>query len=209
MKANLFDAAFPFMELLQRQAGTLQKAVKELESILARLSTAPEKCAGISELVAQGELRCREIERELALTFLEPFDREDIRELNRAFQRGFGAVGAVSSRIGLYGFGSAQEGAAALCACQAEICTEIAPLLAMIVREGNSAEACERARKLKREADMFVLVGLGELYESAGSGLQSLLEAMKWSQIYDRLEELGCCLEQVINVIEGIILKQV
>ena len=164
---------------------------------------------GISDLVAEGELRCREIERELSLTFIQPFDREDIRELNRGFRRSFQAVGAVSSRIGLYGFGSAQEGAAALSACQAEMSAEITPLLTMIVREGSSAEACERVRKLKREGDMFLLVGLGELYESAGSGLQSLLEAMKWSQIYDRLEEVGCCLEQVINVIEGIILKKV
>jgi hypothetical protein len=36
-----------------------------------------------------------------------------------------------------------------------------------------------------------------------------LLEALKWSQIYDRLDEATSCLEHIVNVIEGIILKKV
>jgi len=64
-------------------------------------------------------------------------------------------------------------------------------------------------RKLKKQADMFLLVGLGEIYESAVGGVENLLEVLKWSQIYDRLEVVASCIEHTVNVIEGIILKKV
>jgi len=209
MKTNLFDDAFPFSGLCHRQANTLAEAVKQLESILHDFTAVSDKCGRISVLVSEGDMTCREIERELSLTFIEPLNREDIRELNRAFQRTLQAIGAVSSRIGLYGFREIQKGAAGQAACLAEMATEIAPLLEVVVRKGTGAASCERVRKLKREADTFLLVGLGEIYESAGGGVENLLEALKWSQIYDRLEEAASRLEHTVSVIEGIILKKV
>jgi uncharacterized protein Yka (UPF0111/DUF47 family) len=209
MNTNLFDDAFPFTGLFHRQADTLGAAVKQLESILRDLTAVPDKCVRISALVSEGDATCRELERELSLTFIQPLDREDIRELSRAFQRTLQAVGAVSSRLGLYGFREIQKGAAAQAACLAEMADEIAPLLEIVVRTGTGAANFERVRKFKKEADSFVLVGLGEIYESAGGGVEDLLAALKWSQIYDRLEETASCLEHIVNVIEGIILKKV
>jgi uncharacterized protein Yka (UPF0111/DUF47 family) len=209
MNTNLFDKAFPFTGLFHKQADALEATVKQLESILRDFSAVPDKCVRISALVSEGDQVGREIERELSLTFLQPLDREDIRELNRTFQRALQAIGAVSSRLGLYGFREIQKGAAAQAACLAEMTAEIAPLLEVFVREGNGSARFERARKLKREADMFLLVGLGEMYESAGAGMDRVLDALKWSQIYDRLEVVASCLEHVLNVIERIILKKV
>ena len=209
MNTNLFANDFPFTGLFHRQAGTLEAAVKQLASILQDFTTVPDQCVLISALVTEGDTTFRQIERELSLTFIQPLDREDIRELNRAFQRALQAVGAVSSRIGLYGFHSIEKGAGELAFCLAEMAAEIGPLLEIVVRKGNGAANRERIRKLKEESGMFLLVGLGAVYESAGDGVGNLLEAMKWSQIYDRLDEVTSCLEQVVNVIEGIILKKV
>lgn len=209
MKTNLFDDAFPFTGLFRRQAGTLREAVKRLESILRNFTMLEDKCGRISGLVLEGEKTCRQIERELSLTFIHPLDREDIRELSRAFQRAIQAVGAASNRIFLYEFRESQKGAAAHATCLAEMADEIAPLLEVIVRKGTGAANCERFRELKRQADAFLLVGLGEVYESADRNMGNLLETMKWSQIYDRLEEAASSLEYTVNVIEGIVLKKV
>jgi len=209
MNTNLFDDAFPFTGLFHRQADTLGAAVKQLESILRDLTAVSDKCVRISALVSEGDTTCRELERELSLTFIQPMDRQDIRELNRAFQRTLQAVGAVSSRLGLYGFREIQRGAAAQAACLAEMADEIAPLLEIVVRTGTGAANRERVRKLKKEADSFVLVGLGEIYESVGGGVEDLMAVLKWSQIYDRLEETASCLEHTVNLIEGIILKKI
>jgi uncharacterized protein Yka (UPF0111/DUF47 family) len=209
MNTNLFDNAFPFTGLFQRQAGILEEAFTQLADILRAFAAVPDKCVRIGALLAEGDTICRKIERELALTFIHPLNREDIRELNRAFERTLRAVGAVSSRLGLYGFSDLQKGAGSHAACLAEMAAEVAPLLKVIVRKGNGAASSDRVRKLKKEADLFLLVGLGELYESAGGGVDTLLAAMKWSQIYDRLEETALCLEHTVNVVEGIIQKKV
>ena len=209
MNTNLFDDAFPFRGLFRKQANTLVEAVKQLEIILGECTGSPDKCGRISTLGSESDTTCREIERELSLTFMQPLEREDIRELNRAFARTLQAVGAVSSRIGLYGFREIQKGAAGQAACLSEMTTEIVPLLEVIVRKGDGVANCERVRKLKKQADMFLLVGLGEIYESAGGGVENLLEVLKWSQIYDRLEVVASCIEHTVNVIEGIILKKV
>jgi len=209
MNTNLFDDAFPFSGLFHQQAGTLEGAVKQMENILHDLAAVSEHGVRINALVSQGEATCREIERELSLTFIQPLDREDIRDLNRAFERTLQAVGAVSSRVGLYGIREMQKGAAGQVTCLAEIAGEITPLLEVIRRAGNGAANLERVRKRKKEADSFLLVGLGEVYESAGGSVANLLEALKWSQLYDRLEEVATCLEHIVVVIEGIILKKV
>jgi uncharacterized protein len=243
MKTNLFDQAFPFMALFRKQAGTLEAATQQLAGVLnAERGTGnaedhlavrglssgfrAEPCGRITALVSEGGTTCREIERQLSLTFIQPLDREDIRELNRAFERTLQAVGAVSSRLGLYGFREVQKGAGDQAACLAEMAAQIAPLLQIVVRKGTGAANFARVRKLKREADSFLLVGMGEIFErgtgSAEPGKPSgvpssefrvpswdVLDAMKWSQIYDRLEEVASCLERTVNVIEGIILKKV
>ena len=209
MNTNLFNNAFPFFGLFQKQAGTLGDAVKKLDGLFHDFKDVPDQCKHIGALIATGDLTCREIERELSLTFIVSLDREDILDLNRAFERTFQAVRAVSRRIGLYGFHSIEKGAGELAFCLAEMAVEIGPLLEIVVRKGNGAANCERIRKLKEEAGMFLLVGLGAVYESVGDSVGHLLEAMKWSQIYDRLEDAVSCLEHTANVIESMIQKKV
>ncbi|MCX6991544.1 MAG: hypothetical protein NT011_00180 [Kiritimatiellaeota bacterium] len=209
MNTNLFNNAFSFFRLFQKQAGTLGDAVKKLDGLFRDFKAVPDQCKYIDTLVAAGDMTCREIERELSLTFIESIDREDIRDLNRAFEQAFQAVHAVSSRVGLYGFRSIEKGAGELAFCLAEMAAEIGPLLEIVVRKGNGAANRERIRKLKEEAGMFLLVGLGAVYESAGGSVDHLLEAMKWSQIYDRLEDAVSCLEHTANVIERMIQKKV
>ncbi|MFH0879191.1 MAG: DUF47 domain-containing protein, partial [Lentisphaerota bacterium] len=119
MNTNLFNNACPFFRLFQKQAGTLGDAAKKLDGLFRDFKAVPDQCRRIGDLVAAGDMTCREIERELSLTFIESLDREDIRDLNRAFERTFQAVRAVSSRIGLYGFGSIEKGAGELAFCLA------------------------------------------------------------------------------------------
>lgn len=209
MNTNLFNDAFSFFRLFQKQAGTLADATKKLDGLFHDFNAVPEQCRQIDALIAAGNMTCRAIERELSLTFIESLDREDIRDLNRAFEQTFQAIRALSSRIGLYGFHSIEKGAGELAFCLAEMAATIAPLLETVVRKGNGAANREQVRKLKEEAGMFLLVGLGSVYESAGSSVDQLLEAMKWTQIYDRLEDAVACLEHTANVIERMILKKV
>jgi len=209
MNTNLFNNAFPFFRLFQKQAGTLADAVNKLNTLFHDLKDSPDLCRQINALAAAGDTTCREIEREFSLSCLESLDREDIRDLNRAFEQTFQAVRAVSSRIGLYGFNRVEKGAGDLTLCLSEMAAEIGPMLEIVVRKGNGAANRERIRKLREDVGMFLLVGLGEVYEADNSSTGRLLETIKWTQIYDRLEDTVSCLEHIANVIGRMILRKV
>lgn len=209
MNTSLFNNAFPFFRMFQKQAGALNETVKKLAGLFHDFKDVPEQCRQLDALAAAGDLACREIERELSLTFVDSLDREDIRDLNRAFEQAFRAIRAVSSRIGLYGFREIEKGAGDLASCLAEMAAELGPMFESVVRQGDGAAQRERVRKLKEEAGLFLLVGLGAIYEVAGGGVDRLLEALKWSQIYDRLEDAVACLEHTANVIDRMIQKKV
>ncbi len=209
MNMSLFSNAFSFFRLFREQAGNLHGAVKKLDELFGDFSDVLVRCREIDDLTAAGDRVCREIERELSLTFIESVDREDIRDLNRAFEQTFLAVRAVSSRAGLYGFSRIEKGADDLVSCLSEMASGLGPLLDLVVRKGDGASGRERIRKLREEAGMFLLVGLGAVYESAGAEPARLLDAIKWGQIYDRLEEVANCLERVTHIIERMIQKKV
>ncbi len=209
MNTSLFSDTYPFFGLFRRQAGALGEAARELAGLFEGLQDVSARCRRVEERAADGLAAARAVERELALALAESPDREDIRDLNRAFELAFQALRAVSSRTGLYGVCSPEKGAAELGVCLAEMAAEIGPLLECVVRQGSGAERRERVRGLRAEAGMFLLVGLGAVYESAAGQPDHLLEVMKWSQIYDRLEEAVACLERAANVIERMILKKV
>jgi uncharacterized protein Yka (UPF0111/DUF47 family) len=69
--------------------------------------------------------------------------------------------------------------------------------------EENSA----KAKELKIEAEMLLLVLLGEVYERPVGSPDDLLEIIKWSHIYDRIEEAFANAGNLANIIEGITLK--
>ncbi len=209
MNMSLFSDAFPFFRLFREQADNLRGTVKKLDELFGDFTDVLARCREIDERAAAGDRVCREIERELSLTFIESVDREDIRDLNRAFEQTFLSVRAVSSRMGLYGFSRIEKGADDLASCLSEMASELGPLVELVVRKGAGAAGRERIRKLREEAGMFLLVGLGAVYESAGAEPARLLDAIKWGQVYDRLEEVANCLERVAHIIERMILKKV
>jgi hypothetical protein len=67
----------------------------------------------------------------------------------------------------------------------------------------------QKMRRLKEEAQMFLLVCLGETYESEPKTAPEVLEVVKWGQIYDRLEDTLASTSRLVSIVEGMILKNV
>ena len=209
MSYTLFDQTLPFYGLFQQQYALLNESVRRLDDIFQDFSAVPEKCKRIHALSTEADLVSRAITRELALTLILPLDRADIHDLNRAFEETIGAVKAVATRIGLYGFREIHKAARELTTNLCEMVAELGPMLEKLVLKGGVEENRERVRTIKNEADMFVLVGLGEIYETGAANTGDLLAVMKWGQIYDRLETTIGCVERTVNILESIILKKV
>ncbi len=82
----------------------------------------------------------------------------------------------------------------------------ISQMLAQLGQKKEVEEQAERVREIKMEVDMLLLL-LGENYESPIDQPGNLLDIIKWSHIYDRIEVAFANAEALANVIEGISLK--
>jgi len=205
---SLFSAAFPFNELFRRQGGRLAESAAVLDSIFDEFKDVSGKCARIHSLSSEADLDAREIARQLSLILILQGDRGDIHELNMAFESSCNSVKAAAARVGLYGFAEMRGSARELTKDLVGMSVEIQKMLEIMGRGTGAHEAARGAVKIRREAESFLLVGLGELYEQPDIKAEVVLDIVKWSQIYDRLEEALNRAERVAQIIEGITLKQ-
>jgi len=182
---------------------------------LATLRVAPRGCRparlqqrrnDVMELREQGR-GIREIARELSLTQIRPLDREDVHELNMALAGSFGAIKGISTRIGLYEFRQIPGAARELAANLSEMSERLQSMVEILNRGLRVEEQSREIEAIRAESDHFLVVGLGELYESQAAGVAELLETIKWSQLYDRLEDATERTQQVANVLESIVQK--
>ncbi len=209
MSFSLFNRSFPFVDLVERQLKALQDAAALLDSLFRDFQDLAGKCSRIRVLAAESEAAADEVTRQLALTFLKAEERTDIYELNVALQDAMLAVKNVSTRVGLYGFGQIRSGAQNLTGILLEMLAECAGVVANLAAARSHAENRQKMRRLEEEAQMFLLVGLGETYESEPRTPMEVLEVVKWGQIFDRLEESVLSAARVATIVEGIILKNV
>jgi len=54
---------------------------------------------------------------------------------------------------------------------------------------------------------MILLVALGELYDLKGKDFDTVMEIVKWTHIYDRIEQAVNKAENLADIIEGVVLK--
>jgi hypothetical protein len=114
---------------------------------------------------------------------------------------------AISTRIGLYHFNQISPGTKDLILKLKLMIGSISLMLEQLGKKKEVEEHAEKVREIKVEADMLLLLLLGENYERPVDQPGNLLEIIKWSHIYDRIEVAVANAEELANVIEGISLK--
>jgi uncharacterized protein len=207
MSFTLFGGAFGFQPLFQAQCSTLQEMTVVLRRLLSERGEVATRCRDINSLLATGTANARAITRELSLTLLRPVERDEINELNVAFLSAIKAVQAIAGRIGLYALAHLPAAAGDLAAELGELMAEVAAMLPLLTKGETGAEHAAAVARIRAEADEFLLLGLGELFERGEASPGGTLEVVKWSLLYDRLEGAIERVEHLGSVLEGILLK--
>lgn len=206
---SLFSPAFEFRALFARHCAIFGEAVTLLQSVCADYAEASAKCQRIQALAVEGNANTHEIDRQLSLTLIKPLDRQGICDLNRAFEEALKAVKAVAVRIRLYGLKEPRSAAKDLASILREIADEIERLLSQLETKGTGEESRANIRRLRHEADMLLLVAMGELYEAGPIDPAQLLDLIKWAQLFDRIEEAIDRAGTIAEVVENILLRNV
>jgi len=207
MALNFFPKVPKFFKLFEQQNEIVSDTVKVLYDLFDDYTHIAEKCNKIVQNEQAGNTVSKEIAKQLSTTFITPIDREDIHAINMAHENVLNSMRAISTRIGLYHFPQISPGTKDLLLKLKLMIGSISLMLEQLSKKKEVEEQAEKVREIKIEADMLLLLLLGENYERKVDINSDLLEIIKWSHIYDRIEVAFANAEELANVIEGISLK--
>jgi len=207
MSFSLFPKSPKFFQLFLEQNRIIVDAATVLHQIAEKFSDCEDQCQVINRLEAEGDVLNRTIARELSTTFITPIDREDIHEINSSQETILNHIQAVSNRIGVYGLARMRFPAKKMISNIKEMVTGIGSLLTMLSRGQEVTATVAQVKQLKKECEMLLMSGLGELYEAPSPGPEDVLDIIKWTHVYDRIDKAFNRAWQLAKAIEGIVLK--
>ena len=207
MGFSFFPKEVQFFELFAQQNGKLREAVLVLNGIFQEFADVENKCKSINLIEEQGNAMSRSIAKQLSLTFITPIDREDIHDINIAQEDLLNLIKAISTRIGLYDFQFIKFPAKKLVKNLTAMVEEIGRMLDRLSHRKTVEDSVKTVKALKYECEMLLLVALGEVYDIKLTGFDSVMEIVKWTHIYDRIEQAVNRAEGLADIIEGVVLK--
>ena len=207
MSFRLFPKAPKFFEFFREQNRIIVEAATVLNTIVLDYGDCDVRCQMINRLEADGDALNRTISQLLSTTFITPIDREDIHLVNSSQETILNHIQAISNRIGVYEFTRMRFPAQKMVSNVKDMVTAIGVLLGMLENKGEVAESVGRVKHQKKECEMLLLSGLGELYDSPNTSPAELMEIIKWTHVYDRIDKAFNRAWQLAKAIEGIVLK--
>jgi len=207
MGFSFFPKEIQFFDLFTEQYGKLSEAVAALNSIFQEFTDCENKCKTINLLEENGNTISRGIAKQLSLTFITPIDREDIHDINIAQEDLLNLIKAISTRIGLYDFTVLKFPSKRLVKNLSMMVEEVGRMLHRLRERKDVEENSKRIKSLKYECEMILLVALGEVYDLKVQGFDTVMEIVKWTHIYDRIEQAVNQAERLADIIEGVVLK--
>jgi uncharacterized protein Yka (UPF0111/DUF47 family) len=207
MSFSLFPRTPKFFELFREQNRIIVNAATVLHQIAQEFTDLENLCQVINRLEAEGDIINRTIRRELSTTFITPIDREDIHEINSSQETILNHIQSVSNRIGVYGLSYIRFPAKRMISDVKEMVTGVGVMLGKLGSGQEVSETIAPIKQLKKECEMLLLTGLGELYDDPSPGPGDVMDIIKWTHIYDRIDKAFNRTWQLSKSIEGIVLK--
>jgi predicted phosphate transport protein (TIGR00153 family) len=192
-----------FFDLFEQQAANIVAAARVLEELVLDYPDAKAKVQQIRDLEHAGDTLTHELVKRLNTTFITPIDREDVYALASRLDDVIDLIDAVADRLLLYRISVPTPG-----------CKDMAKIIVKTAEETDRAVRCLRTlspfyhkhcvevNRLENEADRLLRDLLAALFDGTDP-----IEIIKWKELYETMEEVTDRCEDVVNVIEGIVLK--
>jgi hypothetical protein len=88
-----------------------------------------------------------------------------------------------------------------------EMVVAIGVMLSMLGSKTDVTKTVKQVKFMKKECEMLLLSGLGELYDNPNPDPAEIMEIIKWTHVYDRIDKAFNRAWQLVKAIEGIMLK--
>jgi len=207
MAFTLFPKSPKFFDLFREQNRIIVEAVNVLHSMAQEFEKMDVRGQMINRLESEGDVISREISHQLSTTFITPIDREDIHQINVSQETILNHIQAISNRICVYGLTRVRFPAQRMVSNLKDMVLAVGTMVGMLDRKVDATEPVKRVKYLKKECEMLLLSGLGELYDNPDPTPAEVMDIIKWTHVYDRIEKAFNRTWQLAKAIEGIVLK--
>jgi|SRR5688572_10181965 len=193
-----------FFDLFEQQSQHIIRAGQLLHDLVHNFADARAKAHAVKEVEHQGDLITHEIVRKLNTTFITPLDREDIHDLATRLDDVLDFIEAAAERLVVYRIKEPTSPSRAM----AEVIVQMTHSMDRAIKclrtmDPGFHEHAVEVNRLENTADNLLRDSLAALFEEQADPI----EVIKWKEIYETMETVTDRCEDVVNVIEGIILK--
>ena len=206
MKFSLIPKEEQFFDLLDQMGRYLEETAAALIELAKDYNDVETKVNRINGLEHACDEVCHDCLEKLETTFITPFDREDIHELVLRLDDVVDMTTSVAARLPMYRIVQPRPRVVLF----AEIIVQQAKLLSSSLKRLRHKDQfsmahndCVEVHRLENEADDLMRQAIGDLFEKETNAI----ELVRWKAIYETLETITDCGEDVANVIHGIVVK--
>jgi uncharacterized protein len=192
-----------FFDLFNQMADEIRGAAGLLEQMFS--SDPPD--ASKADLIKDAEHRCDALTHDtiqrLHRTFVTPFDREDLYALASALDNVMDAIDHVAALVRMYKIPAVRSGTHELVRTVTASADRIHTALEALAAKRPVHPHAVEINRLENEADRAYQAAVQTLFETETDPIL----IMKWKELYDMMESITDCCEDVANVIESVVVK--
>ena len=198
-----------FFDMFERHAACLVAGSKLVREMLDGGPKVKELCAKIAEKEHEADLVAHEVLQAIRRSFITPFDRGDIRDLINSMDDAIDQMNKTAKAVLLFEverFEPQMRETGDLIVKAAGLAADAAPLLrAMRANAPRLNVLTEEIVRVEEHSDQVTLDGLKALLQ--GPARTDAMVYIKGAEIYDHLEKVVDCFEDVANRISGIVIE--
>ena len=205
---NIIPRETVFFDLFEKAAGNAHDCTQALVDFLERFDHLGDRARKVKDLEHVGDELTHETIERLNRTFITPIDREDIHELVCRVDDVLDLIDTAVDRIVLFKIEQPIQPSKDLAQCLVRataLIRDMMPLLRNMKDADVVRQKVREVHRIENEADRIERLALASLFEN-GADPKYII---KWMSIIETLETATDRCEDVANVIEGIVLKNV
>ncbi len=192
-----------FFDLFDRAAANVRDCSRELMKVTASFSDLDEHFDQIKGFERQGDQITVEALRLLDVTFVTPYDREDIHALVEEIDDVVDAMFSAASLIQLVQINTQLGEVRKQAEILGSMADEMVALLGCMKKRDGARYRLEQIEQLEHQGDAVYRQAIARLF----SGEYPAIEILKWKDIVQSFEDAINAIEDVSDVVESILVK--
>ncbi|MHC5035268.1 MAG: DUF47 domain-containing protein [Planctomycetota bacterium] len=192
-----------FFVMLASSAENLLEGAKAMKDLVEDYTDVKQKVSNIKQIEHEGDKIIHQIMDKLDKTFITPIEREDIHILASELDDVLDAIEGIASRLYNFKIPKPTPECVRLVNIVYQAVEQIKAAISDLEHFDNLRPFCIKINSLENEADQISQEMIGQLLDKE----PDWRVAIKWKEIYGRLETAADHCENIADVIESIVVK--